>query len=156
MTSRIILPALLAIFGFAAQTALGSNTLKVAVNPGHLMDTTQFGYSQATVVEPSAKTIYIAGQIGVSEGETNDFESQVDRAFDNLLSVLDEAGGHATDIVKITVLIKDHDADRLAYLVKKRRDVFGENPPASTLIPVTALALESIEFEIDAIAVTQR
>jgi enamine deaminase RidA (YjgF/YER057c/UK114 family) len=120
------------------------------------MDTTQFGYSQATVVDVNTRTIYIAGQIGAIEGDGNDFESQVDRAFDNLLAVLQEAGGRAEDIVKITVLIKDHDADRLAYVVKKRREVFGEHPPASTLVPVTALALDSLEFEIDAVAVTRR
>lgn len=108
------------------------------------------------MVDSSAKTIYIAGQIGVSEGGGNDFESQVDRAFDNLLAVLHEAGGQAEDIVKITVLIKDHDADRLAYVVKKRREVFAENPPASTLVPVTILAFDSLEFEIDAVAVARR
>lgn len=88
--------------------------------------------------------------------EGNDFESQVDRAFDNLLAVLHEAGGQTEDIVKITVLIKDHDEDRLAYVVKIRREVFGDNLPASTLVPVKALALDSLEFEIDAVAVTGR
>ncbi len=32
--------------------------------------------------------------------------------------------------------------------------MFGKDPPASTLIPVTTLALEALEFEIDAVAVT--
>jgi len=54
------------------------------------------------------------------------------------------------------LLIKDHDQEKLQYLVKKRREVFGENPPASTLIPVSVLALESLQFEIDAIAVTTK
>ena len=64
------------------------------------------------------------------------------------------AGGRVADVVKITLLIKDHDQEKLSYLVEKRREVFGENPPASTLIPVTALALEAMEFEVDAIAIT--
>ncbi len=59
------------------------------------------------------------------------------------------------DIVKITLLIRDHDDEKLQYLVRKRREVFGDNPPASTLIPVTALALESLEFEVDAVAVVR-
>ena len=133
-----------------------ADKLKTAVNPDHLMDTTQFGYSQATVVSPSAKVIYIAGQIGIKDDGPNDFESQVDRAFDNLVSVLKAAGGRVEDIVKITLLIKDHDDKKLQYLVKKRRKVFGKNPPASTLIPVLSLAFESIKFEIDAIAVTSQ
>ena len=130
--------------------------LKATVNPEHLADTTKFGYSQATVVAPNAKVIYIAGQIGIEDDGPNDFESQVDRAFKNLVSVLEAAGGRVEDVVKITLLVKDHDKKRLQYLVKKRRQVFGENPPASTLIPVPVLALESLEFEIDAVAVASR
>ena len=67
--------------------------------------------------------------------------------------MLEAAGGRVADVVKITLLIKDHDEEKLQYLVKKRLEVFGEDPPASTLIPVTTLALEALEFEVDAIAV---
>ena len=70
-----------------------------------------------------------------------------------MIAVLKAAGGRVDDIVKITLLVKDHDAKKLQYLVKKRREVFVDNPPASTLVPVTVLALESLEFEIDAIGV---
>ncbi len=149
----------LALFLTASLISLNFATaeeMKVAINPDHLMDTTQYGYSQATVVSAGAKVIYIAGQIGIKDGGPNDFESQVDRAFDNLISVLDAAGGRVEDVVKITLLIKDHDEKKLQYLVTKRRQVFDEHPPASTLIPVTALALESLDFEIDAIAVASR
>ncbi len=120
------------------------------------MDTVQYGYSQATIVSPSAKVIFIAGQIGTTDEGPNDFESQVDRAFDNLIAVLEAAGGRVEDVVKITLLIKDHDDTKLQYLVKKRRQVFGTNPPASTLIPVPVLAFESLDFEIDATAVASR
>ncbi len=129
---------------------------KATVNPEHLANTTQFGYSQATIVSPNATVIFVAGQIGTSDDGPNDFESQVDRAFDNLVAVLEASGGRVEDIVKITLLIKDHDDAKLQYLVKKRREVFGTTPPASTLIPVSALALESLDFEIDAIAVASR
>ena len=45
------------------------------------------------------------------------------------------------------------DEEKLAYLVEKRRSAFGSEPPASTLIPVKELALPSLNFEIDAIAI---
>jgi len=128
--------------------------LKTVVNPPHLADTRQYGYSQAAIVSAQAKVIYIAGQIGLSEDGPNDFESQVDRSFDNLIAVINAAGGKIEDVVKITLLIKNHDEKKLRYLVNKRRDVFGKSPPASTLIPVPTLALETLEFEIDAIVVT--
>ena len=112
--------------------------------------------NHGAIVPPGAEVIFIAGQIGIRDEGPNDFESQVDRAFDNLVAALEAAGGRVEDVGKITLLIKDHDEEKLQVLVKKRRQVFGENPPASTLIPVPALAFESLEFEIDAVAVASR
>ncbi len=153
MTIRTFVIALLAAGVWVSPTFAQTETLKTAVNPVHLADTTQYGYSQAVIASPDARIAYVAGQIGVSEDGPNDFESQVDRSFDNLIAVIQAAGGRIEDVVKITLLIKNHDERRLQYLVGKRRDVFGDSPPASTLIPVPTLALESLEFEIDAIVV---
>ena len=97
--------------------------------------------------------IHVAGQVGITDNGPNDFENQVDRSFAALLKTLDVAGTSADNVVKITLLIVDHDAKKLAYLVKKRKAVFGDNPPASTLIPVPALYAPGVLFEIDAVAV---
>jgi len=128
---------------------------KTAINPEHLPNTTQYGYSQAVSVGPNTKVVYVAGQIGISENGPNDFQSQVDLSFQNLIDVIKASGGRVENVVKITLLVKNHDDERLKYLVKKRREVFGQNPPASTLIPVPELALSSLEFEIDAIVVLE-
>ncbi len=154
MTIRTFVIVLLTAGVWVNPAFAETEPLKTVVNPAHLADTTQFGYSQATIASPNARVIYVAGQIGVSEDGPNDFESQVDRSFDNLIAVIEAAGGRIEDVVKITLLIKNHDERKLQYLVNKRRDVFGDSPPASTLIPVPVLALESLEFEIDAIVVT--
>ena len=37
------------------------------------------------------------------------------------------AGASAEDVVQITLLNDDHVAEELAYLVKKRKAVFGDN-----------------------------
>ncbi len=155
MNTRFLLLILLTTAGLAGSILANAEEMKTAVNPKHLPNTVQYGYSQATIVAPNAKVIYVAGQIGITDEGPNDFESQVDRSFDNLIAVLEAAGGKVEDVVKITLLIKNHDDQKLQYLVTKRRQVFGENPPASTLIPVPALALESLEFEIDAVVVTE-
>jgi len=154
MTIRTFKIVLLTAGVWVSPTFAQTETLKTAVNPVHLADTTQYGYSQAAIASPNARIVYVAGQIGISEDGPNDFESQVDRSFDNLIAVIEAAGGRIEDVVKITLLIKNHDGEKLQYLVNKRRDVFGDRPPASTLIPVPTLALESLEFEIDAIVVT--
>ncbi len=154
MTIRAFLIVLLAAGVLVSCAYTETEPPKTVVNPTDLMDTTQYGFSQATIASPNARVIYVAGQIGVSEDGPNDFESQVDRSFDNLIAVIEAAGCKIEDTVKISLLIKNHDENKLRYLVTKRRDVFGDRPPASTLIPVTTLALESMEFEIDAIVVT--
>jgi len=156
MNIRTFLLSLSTALVLAGPTLAIADDLKTAINPGHLANTTQYGYSQATVAASNANVIYIAGQIGITDDGPNNFEAQVDLSFENLIAALNAAGGRVEDIVKITLLIKDHDQEKLEYLVKKRREVFGENPPASTLIPVTVLALESLDFEIDAIAVTPK
>ncbi len=154
MTTRTFLIAILIAGIWVSPTFAETEPLKTVVNPAHLADTTQYGYSQAAIVSSKAQVIYVAGQIGVSADGPNDFESQVDRSFDNIIAVIEAAGGRIEDVVKITLLIKNHDVRKLQYLVSKRRDVFGDSPPASTLIPVPTLALESLDFEIDAVVVT--
>ncbi len=156
MTIRTFLLAILIAVASLGLSFAEGEPLKTVVNPAHLANTTQYGYSQAAIVSPRASVIYVAGQIGISDDGPNDFQSQVDRSFDNLIAVVEAAGGKIEDVVKITLLIKNHDEKKLQYLVKKRRDVFGDHPPASTLIPVPTLALESLEFEIDAIVVTPK
>jgi enamine deaminase RidA (YjgF/YER057c/UK114 family) len=146
ITPLLVLGALLSTAAYALET-------KSVINPDHLPDTTQYGFSQATIVSAGAQIVYVAGQIGISDSGPNDFRSQVDRSFENLAAVLAASGSSADDVVKITLLVKGMDEEKLAYLVEKRRSFFGAKPPASTLIPVPELALPSLNFEIDAIAV---
>ena len=153
MNTRLLLLTLLTTAGLASPILVNAEEMKTTVNPTYLPNTTQYGYSQATVVAPNAKVIYVAGQIGITNKGPNDFEHQVDRAFENMIAVLEAAGGRIEDVVKITLLIKDYDEEKLKYMVMKRRQVFGANPPASTLIPVPRLAFDSLKFEIDAVAI---
>ena len=45
--------------------------------------------------------------------------------------------------------------DQSAVMRSASGQIRRDDPPASTLIPVTALALESLEFEVDAVAVVR-
>ncbi|NER78482.1 MAG: RidA family protein [Leptolyngbya sp. SIO1D8] len=144
---------LLAVSGLLVTSVAAQELLKRALNPPTLPNSLQYGYSQATIAAPNAQLVHIAGQVGMAEEGPNDFESQVDRSFDALLATLEAAGTDAENVVKITLLIVDHDTEKLAYLGEKRKAVFGDNPPASTLIPVPALYAPGVLFEIDAVAV---
>ena len=156
MMKKTLVPLQIVLLALVSAPLVHAQELKSTVNPDHLANTTQYGYSQAVVVSPTTAVIYVSGQIGISDNERNDFESQVDRSFDNLIAVIEAAGGDVANVVKITLLVKNMDPQKLQYLVAKRRDVFGEHPPASTLIPVPELALPSLDFEIDAIALVNQ
>ncbi len=147
MNNLMKIYGLLSLVALFPLTAVAENQNRTAINP------TVYGYSQANVVKANSVMVYAAGQVGVSAEGPNDFQSQVDRSFDNLLAVLKASGASAEDVVKITLLIVDHNPEKLAYLGKTRRAVFGDQPPASTLIPVTRLYTDGVLFEIDAIAV---
>jgi enamine deaminase RidA (YjgF/YER057c/UK114 family) len=147
--SRILAPVILTAI---LAPALADTPARTAVNPPALSNTTQFGYSHANIVATGSRIVFVAGQVGFSKDGPNDFKAQVDRAFDNLLAALKASSANAEDVVKITLLIKDHDPAKLAYLVEKRRAVFGASPPASTLIPVPTLYADGVLFEIDAVA----
>jgi len=125
----------------------GPNNIRKVIKP------TEYGYAQANVVVENSPMVYVAGQVGITEKGPNDFKSQVDRSFENLKNVLKESGSSIKDVVKITLLITNFDPNKLAYMVEKRNEVFGGQPPASTLVPVTRLYTDGVEFEVDAIAV---
>lgn len=127
------------------------------INPSGLYDPTANGYSHVAVVRLPARVIHVAGQ----GGETADgvlsprFEVQVAQALDNLSLALASAGATLADVAKLTVLVVDHDHDRLGILSDQigRRWPLGR-APTCTLIPVPRLALEGMLFEIEATAYT--
>ncbi len=109
------------------------------------------GYSEAVLVkEPHKTTIYISGQIG----EGDNLESQMRSAINNLKKVLAESGASFDDVVKMNTYIVDYGPEQLEVFRRVRKEVLGDtNMPASTLVGVNALALESWLIEIEAVAV---
>ncbi len=75
MTIRTFLTVLLTAGVWVSPAFAEAVSPKTVVNPAHLADTTQYGYSQAAIASSNTKVIYIAGQIGVSKDGPNDFES---------------------------------------------------------------------------------
>ena len=147
-----IFAGVVASAGLLLTAVAAEEELKQALNPPELANSLQYGYSQATIAAANAQLVHVAGQVGITEDGPNDFESQVDRSFEALAATLDAAGTDADNVVKITLLIVDHDEEKLAYLVEKRKAFFGDNPPASTLIPVPELYAPDVLLEIDAVA----
>lgn len=111
-------------------------------------------YSPAVITE-GGRIIWLAGQTGFEDASgkslAGDFDAQVRETFARLSKTLDEAGGKLADMVTMTVFITDgRYGDRFTQL---RREIFGDNFPASALITVTCLARPGILVEVQGIAV---
>lgn len=105
----------------------------------------------------SGKTLYVAGQVGADETGalvSLAFEAQAERAFENLATALAAAGAQLSDVVKVTMYVRN--AADFAPLPGLLGRYFGsDRPPANTLLVVHALARPQALFEIEAIAVLE-
>src|SRR3954453_311934 len=98
-------------------------------------------YSQA-VITSGGRTIWLAGQVAVEDGAgrtlAGDLNGQVRESFARLGHTLEEAGARLADMVTMTVFITDPRlGDRFVQL---RKEIFGDDFPASALITVAGLA----------------
>ncbi len=102
----------------------------------------------------AGRLAFISGQVGVGpEGNVagDDLETQVRQAFANLGSALDSLGAVPADIAKITTFVVIYSPELRPTLTAGRGDFFGDEPPASTLIGVQALATPQLLVEVEAI-----
>ena len=111
-------------------------------------------YSQA-VIATGGRTIWLAGQVAVEDGAgrslAGDFDGQVREIFARLGRTLEEAGASLADMVTMTVFITDPRlGDRFVQL---RKDIFGDDFPASALITVAGLARPEMLVEVQGVAV---
>ncbi len=99
----------------------------------------------------AGNTLYVSGQLGLSDGELVDgIDAQTRQAVANLGALLEAEGASLSNIVKTTVLldsIDDYAAMNTAYT-----ESLGDHRPARAAFAVDALPLGGL-VEIEAIAV---
>ena len=103
-------------------------------------------------------TIYVAGQLPYDKDGNlvgpNDIHVQARRVLQNIQRIVETGGGAMSDVVKITVYVTDI-RYREAY-AEVRSEFFSSNPPASTFVQISNLAIPGALIEIDAIAALDR
>jgi enamine deaminase RidA (YjgF/YER057c/UK114 family) len=129
---------------------------KKFINPPTL--STPTGYTHVVTIAGGGKLIYLSGQISLDKSGTlvgkGDFAAQARQVHDNLLAALAAAGAKPADVVKINTYVVNYKPEHRAVLRELRGPIFGkDNPPASTLVGVQALALEDFMLEVEAVAV---
>lgn len=115
------------------------------------------GYTHVVETRSPSRTIYIAGQLGMTPdgkfaGTPGDFRAQAVQCFENLKSALAAANAGFEHVVKVTGFFTDI-SNISTYLEIRNRYVNTKAPPASTAIQISKLAHEGALFEIEAIAV---
>lgn len=136
-------------------TQVFSNQLPTAINPPGLYDPTANGYSHLVITPSDVRWLFVAGQGGENaQGELAEgFAAQLQCCLQNLRLALAAGGATLQHVARLTVLVVDHDEQRLATISQTLRQAWtGSSTPACTLIPVPRLALDGMLIEIDATA----
>ena len=115
-------------------------------------------FSHGVVITKPEKFIILAGQCAwdrhgpgrqlVGKG---DIEAQTRQVFENIKTLLVEAGATFSDVVELTVYLTDMSLYPICG--KVAQEYVGDPPPAQHLIGVTALAFPELMVEIAAVAV---
>jgi enamine deaminase RidA (YjgF/YER057c/UK114 family) len=129
---------------------------KTIVNPPSLPKPS--GYVHGIITE-GGRMLFLAGQPGLDASGRiavpGDLVAQFAQAVSNLQTVVQAAGGKLTDIVKLTIYVRDRDAYKanLKPLGAVWLSHFGRFYPAVTLVQVVDLFDDGALVEIDGIAV---
>jgi enamine deaminase RidA (YjgF/YER057c/UK114 family) len=113
------------------------------------------GYANGILAESGA--LYTGGQIGWDKNKvfvSDEFVPQMRQALQNILEIVEAAGGTAADVVRLTWFV----TDKTAYLENQRdvgkayRDIFGRHFPAMSMLVVAGLIEDKALDEIEATA----
>lgn len=114
----------------------------------------KYSYSPAVITE-GGKTVWLAGHVGFVDDNgaslAGNFDAQTRQAFKNVEKTLQRAGGTLKDVVWMTVAVSDGRYSQ--RFTDSRKEIYGKDFPASTLLTVAAFAVPEIMVEITGIAV---
>lgn len=117
------------------------------------------GFSNGLLGKEGGRVLFVAGQIGVLGGEPPSAEApmvaQFGEAIRRILRVVEDGGGTATDIGRMTVFVTDIDLYRRSRKAIGGiwRSRMGSHYPAMALVEVKALLDPQALVEIEATAV---
>ena len=126
---------------------------KTQLNPWRWQDA--LGFSQGWRIDGFQSIVFVSGQVSISDDHgvmhEGDFEAQARMAFENLRTVLEQAGASLGDVVKLGVFLVG--MEHLPEYGKVLSEFFEGQSPASTAVGVSALARPGMMLEVEAYAV---
>ena len=141
IASAAMLAATIAGVALAAEFVEGTERMK------------QRAYSPAVITD-GGRIVWLAGMGGTTADDGKpiaDFAGQARQAFRNIERTVQKAGGQLSDVVTMTVFIRNQEDGN--EFVRIRGEVFKKDFPASALLTVKDFATPQLLVEIQAIAV---
>lgn len=116
------------------------------------------GYSNGLLTDLSGRLLFIAGQIAWNQKHeivSEDFVEQFDQALANVVIVVGEAGGKASDIARLVIYVTDKNEyrEQTREVGERYRKHMGKHFPAMVLVQVAGLLDDAAKVEIEGIAV---
>ena len=116
------------------------------------------GYSNGLLATSAGHLLFIAGQIAWDQNHhivSTDFVEQFDRSLANVLAVVTDAGGQATDIARLVIYVttKSEYFAKIKAVGERYRKYMGKHFPAMVLVEVKSLLDDKAKVEIEGIAI---
>ena len=129
--------------------------MRTRINPANFTKTVG-AYSQGLKVDMGTKSIvYVSGQLAMNaDGNPiapNDIGEQTRYIFENIKTILSEAGATLEDVVKVQIFVTD--ITKFPQVSAVRNQYLGEIKPVSTLLEIGHTVKEGCDIEIEVTAV---
>jgi enamine deaminase RidA (YjgF/YER057c/UK114 family) len=118
------------------------------------------GYSNGVLADAGGRLLFVAGQVGWNKEQTivrENFVEQFDRALENVIAVVTEAGGGPNQIARLVIYVTDKKEYKLNLkeIGETYRARMGKHYPAMVLVEVQGLLEDNAKVEIEAVAVLE-
>lgn len=132
---------------------------KEYVNPAALFSGLKYGFSQI-VTSVGGRTVYLSGQTPFNAQEQivgTTRQEQMRQALKNIQTAMEAIGGSLKDVVSLRIYIVDYNPDtEMNVIADGLKEFFADsNPPATTWIGISSLAVKDFLIEIEAVAVLE-
>ena len=130
-------------------------TLKTKINPPNFTKTVS-AYSQGLKVEIGDKSmVFVSGQLAMdADGNPiapNDISAQTRYVFENIKTILADAGAVLEDVVKVQIFLTD--ISKFPTVSAVRNEYLADIKPVSTLVEIRHTVKEGCDVEIEVIAI---
>jgi len=116
------------------------------------------GYTNGLLTDAGGRLLFIADQIAWNANQeivSQDFVDQFDKALENVMTVVDAAGGEPSNIARLVIYVTDkiEYRERTREVGERYRKHLGKHFPAMVLVQVAGLLDDAAKVEIEGIAV---